>query len=75
MDWAPASAIRSLFDTGHGASDLLIPRWLFLRVLGLIYFFCVFLSCFSDPWAHWPRRNSATRLVEFYLSEWDEATK
>src|ERR1700756_4593575 len=38
MDWAPASAIRSLFDSKRGASDRLIPRWLFLRALGLIYF-------------------------------------
>ena len=29
---------RWLFDFQHGASDRLIPRWLFLRALGLIYF-------------------------------------
>jgi lipase maturation factor 1 len=35
-------AMRWLFDSQHGASDRLIPRWLFLRALGLIYFsaFC-----------------------------------
>src|SRR5713101_6658634 len=38
MDWAPASAIRWLFDSERGPSDRLIPRWLFLRSLGLIYF-------------------------------------
>jgi hypothetical protein len=38
MDWAPASAVRWLLDSEHGASDRLIPRWLFLRGLGLIYF-------------------------------------
>src|SRR5438067_3055137 len=38
MDWAPASLIRTLFSSEHGASDRLIPRWLFLRALGLIYF-------------------------------------
>ncbi len=43
MDWAPASAIRWLFDPQHGASNRLIPRWLFLRALGLIYF-SAFLS-------------------------------
>ena len=36
MDWA--RAFRWLFDSQHGASDRLVPRWLFLRALGLIYF-------------------------------------
>jgi len=36
MDWT--RAFRWLFDSQQGASDRLIPRWLFLRVLGLIYF-------------------------------------
>jgi lipase maturation factor 1 len=43
MDWRPASVIRWLFDPEHGWSDRLIPRWLFLRALGLIYF-SAFLS-------------------------------
>jgi lipase maturation factor 1 len=30
--------IRKLFSSECGASDRLIPRWLFLRALGLIYF-------------------------------------
>jgi lipase maturation factor 1 len=38
MDWAPASAVRWLLDSEHGASDRLIPRWLFLRWMGFIYF-------------------------------------
>ena len=38
MNWTPRSAIRSLFAAEYGASDRLIPRWLFLRALGLIYF-------------------------------------
>ena len=38
MDWAPASVIRRLFSSEHGASDRLIARWLFLRAFGLIYF-------------------------------------
>ena len=38
MDWTPRSAIRSLFAAECGASDRLIPRWLLLRALGLIYF-------------------------------------
>jgi hypothetical protein len=38
----PSFGIRWLFDWRHGAPDRLIPRWLFLRALGLIYFsaFC-----------------------------------
>ena len=43
MDWKPVSVFRWLFDSEHGASDCLIPRWLFLRALGLIYF-SAFLS-------------------------------
>jgi hypothetical protein len=38
MDSAPVSAVRWLLDSEHGLSDRLIPRWLFLRSLGLIYF-------------------------------------
>src|SRR5271167_297337 len=38
MDSAPVSAVRWLLDSEHGTSDRLIPRWLFLRSLGLIYF-------------------------------------
>jgi hypothetical protein len=37
MDWL-RSAARWLFDSEHGALGRLIPRWLFLRVLGCIYF-------------------------------------
>ena len=33
-----ASAIRWLFDAEQGAQDRLVPRWLFLRALGIIYF-------------------------------------
>jgi hypothetical protein len=35
---APASAINRLFDGQSGPRDRLLPRWLFLRCLGLIYF-------------------------------------
>ena len=43
MDWKPVSVFRWLFDSEHSASDCFIPRWLFLRTLGLIYF-SAFLS-------------------------------
>jgi hypothetical protein len=35
---APTNALRRLFDSRYGAADRLIPRWLFLRALALIYF-------------------------------------
>jgi hypothetical protein len=47
MDWAPASAIGWLFDWQHGSSDRLIPRWLFLRALGVIYFSVFFSLIFQ----------------------------
>ncbi len=43
MDLRPAPVLRWLFDREHGASCRLLPRWLFLRALGLIYF-SAFLS-------------------------------
>jgi lipase maturation factor len=36
MAWS--RAFRWVFDSEHGAADRLVPRWLFLRALGLIYF-------------------------------------
>ncbi len=36
MDRWP-SAFLQLFNSKHGATDRLIPRWIFLRALGLIY--------------------------------------
>jgi hypothetical protein len=47
MEWAPASAGRWLLDSENGASDRLIPRWLFLRGLGLIYFSAFFSLVFQ----------------------------
>ena len=38
MNRTPASFIRHWFGSEDGLSDRLIPRWLFLRGLGLIYF-------------------------------------
>jgi len=46
MDWVPA-AIRWLFDSEHGAFNRLIPRWLFLRTLGCIYFSAFFSLVFQ----------------------------
>jgi lipase maturation factor 1 len=37
-DWKPASVVRWLLHPARGDSGRLIPRWIFLRALGLIYF-------------------------------------
>ncbi|MGB8782039.1 MAG: lipase maturation factor family protein [Terriglobales bacterium] len=46
MNRVPA-VIRWFFDSEHGASDRLIPRWLFLRALGGIYFSAFFSLVFQ----------------------------
>src|SRR6202795_1860141 len=46
MEWL-SSATRWLFDAEHGAADRLIPRWLFLRALGCIYFSAFFSLAFQ----------------------------
>jgi len=38
MQRSPSGIVRSLFDPQFGRADRLIPRWLFLRCLGGIYF-------------------------------------
>ena len=43
MSASPAFVLRYLFDPRCGDSNRLLPRWLFLRALGLIYF-SAFLS-------------------------------
>src|ERR1700676_994390 len=47
MDSNPATLTRRMFDSDDGATDRLIPRWLFLRALGLIYFSAVFSLVFQ----------------------------
>jgi hypothetical protein len=47
MEWTPASAMRWLFDSERGASGRLLPRWLFLRALGLIYYSAFFSLIFQ----------------------------
>jgi lipase maturation factor 1 len=42
-----ASLAPWLFDSGCGARDRLLPRWLFLRALGLIYFSAFFSLVFQ----------------------------
>ncbi len=47
MDWTGTSAIGWLFDGRRGEADRLIPRWLFLRALGIIYFSAFFSLLFQ----------------------------
>ena len=42
-----ASLAHWLFDPGCGAGDRVLPRWLFLRALGLIYFSAFFSLSFQ----------------------------
>src|SRR6266849_2435281 len=46
-DWSPASFLRWIFDSEHGASNRLLPRWIFLRILGLIYYSAFFALTFQ----------------------------
>ncbi len=47
MNWTPANVVRRLFDSQFGASDRLIPRWILLRALGLIYFSAFYALAFQ----------------------------
>src|SRR5260370_28350524 len=40
--WSRAFVLRWVFDPEHGASGGLLPRWIFLRALGLIYYSAFF---------------------------------
>ena len=47
MRWTPRSAFSWLFDGRLGARDRLLPRWLFLRSLALVYFSAFFSLVFQ----------------------------
>ena len=46
-DSGPARVIRWLFDPRQGATNQFLPRWLFLRAMGLIYFSAFFSLLFQ----------------------------
>src|SRR6266566_3838559 len=46
-DWSPVSAVRWLFASEPGATNGLLPRWIFLRALGLIYYSAFFSLVFQ----------------------------
>ena len=47
MNLLPSHILRWLFDPNHGAPDRLLPRCLFLRALGVIYFSAFFSLIFQ----------------------------
>jgi lipase maturation factor 1 len=47
MERDPATAIRWLFDAQRGEPERFLPRWLFLRALGAIYFSAFFSLVFQ----------------------------
>jgi len=47
MEWTPASVLRWLFASKEGAGGRLLPRWIFLRALGLIYYSAFFSLAFQ----------------------------
>ena len=47
MDWTSSSVVRWPFDSGSGPSDRFLPRWIFLRALGAIYFSAFFSLVFQ----------------------------
>src|SRR6266513_2726666 len=47
MDFSPGSALRWLFGSEQAASGRLLPRWIFLRALGLIYYSAFFSLVFQ----------------------------
>ena len=46
-DSGPARVIRWLFDPRQGTTNQFVPRWLFLRAMGLIYFSAFFSLLFQ----------------------------
>src|SRR5437868_1608762 len=46
-DWSPAWAVRWLFASEQGKADGLLPRWIFLRALGLICYSAFFSLAFQ----------------------------
>src|ERR1700694_5782479 len=45
--WSPGAVLRWLFDSEQGVSSRLLPRWIFLRALGLIYYSAFFSLVFQ----------------------------
>jgi len=76
-DWSPASALRWLFDSEQGLANRLLPRWIFLRALGLVYYSAFFSLAFQikgliGPHGILPARQYLEALLERFghVSYW-----
>jgi lipase maturation factor 1 len=67
--WSPGAVLRWLFDSEQGVSSRLLPRWIFLRALGLIYYSAFFSLVFQirgliGPHGILPAREYLQALAE-----------
>src|SRR5437899_11481568 len=70
-DSSPASALCWLFASERGAADRLLPRWIFLRALGLIYFSAFYSLIFQikgliGPHGILPAGNYLSEVSNYY---------
>src|SRR5579871_995430 len=75
MATSPAATFRWLFDTPTGEPTRLMPRWLFLRALGAIYFSAFFSTVFQIRGLIGPDgilpANHYLRMVAQSLGYWE----
>jgi lipase maturation factor 1 len=69
------SAYRWLFDPKYGAADRLLPRWLFLRAIALIYFSAFFSLVFQIKGLIGPNgilaANNYLHVIAQSLGRWE----
>jgi len=75
MDRTVPSIFRWLFSSEQGASDRLIPRWVFLRAIGLIYFSAFYALLFQirgliGPLGILPARNYLQAVAHSSIGFW-----
>jgi len=75
MRWPAASRLGWLFDARQGPPDRLLPRWLFLRALGAIYFSAFYSLVFQIRGLIGPQgilpAQSYLHLVAQSLGHWE----
>src|SRR5215469_3441785 len=75
MDRTVPSIFRWLFSSEQGASDRLIPRWVFMRAIGLIYFSAFYALLFQirgliGPLGILPARNYLQAVAHSSIGFW-----
>src|SRR5215472_10949067 len=75
MDRTVSSIFRWWFSSEQGASDRLIPRWVFLRAIGLIYFSAFYALLFQiwgfiGPLGILPARNYLQAVAPSSIGYW-----